>query len=69
MEDGSLIAAGDFHNMFYIFSTVDGVLAYFSQLSSNLSNIIWNKKGASHHFLTSGDDGVLIVFSFFFPFI
>lgn len=62
---GSLLAAGDFNGLFYIFSVSGGSLLSFTNVSNKITNIRWNRKGSQHLLLISGDDGVR---QFFDPF-
>ena len=55
---GSLLAAGDFNGVFYIFSVSSKSLLSFTNVSNKITNIRWNPKGSQHLLLISGDDGV-----------
>ncbi|XP_046446174.1 F-box-like/WD repeat-containing protein TBL1X [Daphnia pulex] len=58
---GSLLAAGDFNGLFYIFSVSGGSLLSFTNVSNKITNIRWNRKGSQHLLLISGDDGAVEV--------
>lgn len=56
--DGSLLAAGDFNGLFFVFSAINGNLLSFTNVSSKLTNIHWNRKGSHNLLLVSCENGV-----------
>ncbi|XP_057370397.1 F-box-like/WD repeat-containing protein TBL1Y isoform X2 [Daphnia carinata] len=57
--DGTKLVAGDYHNLFFIFSSIDGQLLSFTEISGKLTKVQWNRKGSIHMLLTSSDDGTV----------
>lgn len=59
--DGTKLVAGDFNNIFFIFSSMNGNLLSFTEVSDKLTKVQWNRKGSTHMLLTSCDDGTVVV--------
>nr|CAH0102268.1 unnamed protein product [Daphnia galeata] len=59
--DGSLLAAGDFNGLFFVFSATNGNLLSFTNVSSKLTNIHWNRKGSHNLLLVSCENGTVEV--------